>query len=180
MLASAFLDLAMVTGRYSSGLADQCDRHWLNRTANIHSMIDAIGALERADKPSGMRAKPATRFERRLLRGLWHQHYFEAGFLAKNLAIHWKREALSALPRIAIPLDDKAAGILAHQLTIGGFQDRAAKGELTGEWIVFARDDMRAYYLTLAKHDEEDRAIWDRCKACGREFPELQILAEDR
>lgn len=67
-----------------------------------------------------------------------------------------------------------------------GFSGRAgntAPGDLpllTGEWsIIFAEHDGRKYYLTLGMHND-DAAIWQRCKACSSQFPELAILREDR
>jgi hypothetical protein len=60
-----------------------------------------------------------------------------------------------------------------------GYSDRARNSKLTGEWIIFAKHDDRNYYLTLGVHGD-DAAIWDRCRSCADEFPELAILREDR
>jgi len=57
---------------------------------------------------------------------------------------------------------------------------RPAESATTGEWIVFAKQDDEAYYLTLGAHTEDDEAIWRRCKACASEFPGLRIIQEDR
>jgi hypothetical protein len=57
--------------------------------------------------------------------------------------------------------------------------ERANDGRLTGEWIVFAKQDGVNYYLTLGVH-QDDEAIWRRCKACAAEFPDLRIIQKNR
>ena len=68
---------------------------------------------------------------------------------------------------------------------VEGYLQRGNERDLTGEWIVFAKQDGVNYYLTLGTHKKEDgerddEAIWRRCKACATEFPGLRIIQEDR
>jgi hypothetical protein len=182
--AKWFLDNAMVTGRYSTDLIREFDAHVETGTANIFQIFDAIGALEGAKTARPSRTKPASEFTRRWLKGLWHKHYTQARFLAKNLEQHWKPDRLHRLVIESFGgrefFDEQAARELSHSFVHGGYLDRSNDGRLTGEWIVFAKQDDVAYYLTMGAHTEGDDAIWRRCKACAAEFPGLRILQEDR
>lgn len=75
---------------------------------------------------------------------------------------------------------EDAARELGQRLVPDGYMERARNAKLTGEWIIFAKQDNVAYYLTLGNHAEKDEAVWRRCKACAAEFPELQIIQEHR
>src|SRR3954470_10611716 len=114
MSIKPFLELAMRSGRYSIAFADQCEQHSINRTANAFAIIDVVKELESPEKPRATRTKPPTPFKGRLLKGLWHQHYFEAAFLQQNLMNHWVRHATRLLEGANVPLDKKTAGMTAH------------------------------------------------------------------
>jgi len=75
--------------------------------------------------------------------------------------------------------DKDAIKLLSHGFIHDGYLERGQRRELTGEWIVFAKQDGVNYYLTLGAHGD-DEAIWRRCKACAVEFPEVRILQETR
>ncbi|HJT43493.1 MAG TPA: hypothetical protein VJ750_08330 [Rhizomicrobium sp.] len=179
-----FLDCAIVTGRYSAGLIRQFDAHVENRTANIFQIFGEIAALEGAANAKPSRTKPASEFKRKLLNGLWHKHYTQACFLATNLKLHWTRDKLRRLIKDSYGgrefFDEQAAKELSYRFVQDGYLERSSNGELTGEWIVFAKQDDKAYYLTLGAHTEGDEAIWRRCKACASEFSDLKIIQEDR
>jgi hypothetical protein len=55
----------------------------------------------------------------------------------------------------------------------GAFENRAGsvRSRLTGQWIVFAKDSGRNFYLTLALHDETAEAIARRIHGCAFDFP---------
>jgi hypothetical protein len=181
--ATWYLDRAMVTGRYSAGLVKEFDSHVDNGTANIFPIFAEIASLEGAESSKPSQTKPAAQFSRPWLKGLWHKHYTQAHFMQKNLALHWTHKRLTDL------LDsfgkrrwsmEQLAKELAQRIVPEGYRDRASGPGLTGEWIVYARQDDVAYYLTMGSHTENDETIWRRCQACAAEFPSLRILQENR
>jgi len=179
-----FLDRAVVTGRYSAGLVRQFDAHVANRSANIFQIFSEIAGLEGVGTAKPSRTKPPSEFKGRWLNGLWHKHYTQASFLATNLLLHWKGDKLLSLIKSSYGgrefFDEQAAKELSYRFVHDGYLERSNNSKLTGEWLVFAKQDSKAYYLTLGSHTEEDEAIWRRCKACAPEFPDLQIIQEDR
>ena len=181
--ATWFLDRAMVTGRYSAALIREFDAHVENGTANVFPIFDEIGALEGAKTARPSQTKPADQFTGRWLKGLWHKHYSQAHFMVANLRNHCKPGRLRRLVMDSFGgrpfFDEQAVRDLSKGFVHDGYMERSAKGELTGEWVVFAKQDDVNYYLTLGVHGD-DEAIWRRCSACTAEFPELRILQEVR
>jgi hypothetical protein len=140
-------------------------------------ILCAIRDLEEGTSRSG--TKPPEKYKGKLLKGLWHKHFFDARFVAKNVQIGLGgpnipkfREALlekwlgkKMTPEIAIELRD---------VFLAGFEERAAEGKLTGEWIVYLRRGEKNYYLCCTTHDAGDQVIYDRImEHCPRDFPEL-------
>jgi hypothetical protein len=60
-----------------------------------HDILRAIGDLERGEQRSGI--KPATPFQKMPLKGLWHQHYFSARFLPKNIHLELGKTGVEKL-----------------------------------------------------------------------------------
>lgn len=182
--AKWYLDRSMVTGRYSVRLIEEFDALVTKRTTNIFQIFDEIAALEGSKIARGPSyTKSASQFSGRWLNGLWHKHYSQAQFMAANLLLHWKPDRLQRLIKESSGgrpfFDEQAAKDLSHKFVVDGYRDRAANAEMTGEWIIFAKQDGVNYYLTLGLHGD-DEAIWRRCVACAAEFPNLGILKEDR
>jgi hypothetical protein len=104
--------------------------------------------------------------------------------MAANLKLHWTPDRLRRLIMNSFGgrefFDEQAARDLSKGFVQGGYMERGSEGRLTGEWVVFAKQDDVNYYLTLGIHTEDDEAIWCRCKACAAEFPGLRIIQEDR
>lgn len=172
------LDLKMGTGRYSAGLVRELVWMIENRAGNVFAVFDEIGGLEGITNARPTHTKPAAPFTRKRLSGLWHKHYHQAAFIPKNVQNHWspgqlKELAESVLNDTAIP-HEKKAGYLSHEFVIGGYRDRSQSGKLTGEWIVYARQNSVNYYLTLGRHGEDD-GIRKRALACTSEFPGLKF-----
>jgi hypothetical protein len=66
----------------------------------------------------------------------------------------------------------EVAGQLAHEMVVGGYSRRAGERRLTGEFIVYERNENgQNYYLTLGSHGEYD-AIRARIDAY-RKFDEV-------
>jgi hypothetical protein len=139
------------------------------------------------------KGKPAEPFGGRL-RGFWHKHFFEARFMAKNLAEELEKNFNALFYRDFMRLwqndpelkdetsVEKLSGLLSHVMVQRALENRAGrfkrgvKSRLTGEWIVFAKDSGRNFYLTLALHNETARAIACRIYGCALDFPFVLAL----
>jgi hypothetical protein len=162
--AKWFLDRAMVTGRYSAGLIREFDAHVENGTANIFPIFEEIGALEGAKTARPSRTKPACHHcKPERLQRLITKSFGGREFVGEQAGKDLKQ----------------AVGEFSKGYVHDGYLERGAEGELTGEWVVFAKQDGANYYLTLGTHGD-DEAIWRRCKTCAIEFHALRIIQEDR
>ena len=196
-----WLNLKMTSGSCSTGFVYQLARHCcripqmfgdLSLLVDIHAVFDQIGGLEKSPlaraaptKRAGPLAGP--------LKGLWHKHWFQAGFLATNLLnetekhgdMFIRKPLNAAFGRdrwIGEPMTEQRAGQLAHTVVESALSYRSGtaarkQSRMTGEWIVFAKASGRNIYLTLAGHKETNEAILSRCSAALHEFPELASLA---
>jgi hypothetical protein len=167
----------MRTGNFSLLLLEELAWHKINRTIHVHAVFDEIGYLEDpSHRPTG--TKKAGRLKASL-RGFWHKHWFEPGFLATNLLNYARTpEAWPIFERMSDAINrGEYPAKCVHELVIGGHERRA--GIRTGEWIMFAKIDKANYYLTLATHDEgrcNPDAIRERIRSCAVEFPQIMPL----
>jgi hypothetical protein len=96
------------------------------------------------------------------LRGLWHKHHFQAGFIPKNLMEETERMVKDGhWEKLFAPYNGKYvhefAGQVAHQMVIGAYERRARNRRMTGEFIVYEpQPDGSNCYLTLGSHGEYD------------------------
>jgi len=138
-----------------------------------HFILDQLRALE--GLPNNAPAtKTATMFARDPLKGLWHQHFFSARFLAHNMLNQIGGDKLMPIverifdPEKSQTVTREMINELANVTTIDAIRQREAEGKLTGEWIVFAKHQGQNYYLTLAVHPEDkagDMALYEELKA---------------
>jgi hypothetical protein len=178
-IAKKCVNRAMATGRYSSGFF----RELCADQANFNRIVEELSKLEGVNREPS-RTKRAEQFSRDPLRGLWRKHHQESRIrsITENILNHirqpgWLDRATIRSSRRSSP--EEAITDLSRRVVEGYFH-RSSAGQLTGEWIVYAKQDGKAYYLTLGSHTEGDEAIWRRCKACAAEFPELLILQDNR
>lgn len=167
------------SGQYSSLLVEELAIHMINRTVDVHRVFDQIGRLEDPLFRRGSGVKPASPFTRKVLNGLWHQHYSSAAHLLQNLRNDLRSvEAQATLQKMADAANNGGdPRDFVHELVIGGYERRFASVKMTGEWIVFAKGPLgRNYYLTLGEHRDDDAAILERVRRCSIEFPELLTL----
>jgi hypothetical protein len=90
--------------------------------------------------------KPAEEFGRRPLRGFWRKHYVLGGLpsfalnvkLAMGKRNRRLREVIHEYYNPDTPLTVEAVPQRAGAIA-GLYQERTMMGELTGEWIIFAR-----------------------------------------
>jgi hypothetical protein len=196
-----WLKLKMTSGSCSTGLVCQLARHYCrmpqmfgNRCllVDIHAVFDQIGKLEKAPLTRAVPTKPAEPFRAGPLKGLWHKHWFQAGFLVTNLQNETEKHGEMFIRKhlnaafghdrwVGEPMTEKLAGQLVGATVDGALSHRAGstahkQSRMTGEWIVFAKANGRNIYLTLAGHDETNEAVFSRCSPALQEFPELAPL----
>ncbi|KQT28446.1 MULTISPECIES: hypothetical protein [unclassified Bradyrhizobium] len=172
------LDLHLMTGRYSTVLVQERAEIFERRSGNVFAILDEVAALEGAPGARPSLTKPPAMFVRPPLTGLWHKHYNQASFLHQNVSNHWRANdfavhAARTIGEAAIH-EDKLIGALIHEFVMGGYRERSEARRLTGQWIVYARQDDVNTYLTLGTHGD-DAAIRQRVLGCATEFPELGL-----
>lgn len=167
--------------RYSGALTADIYVH--ERFAGIEPwvIVQEVVALETGRSVRG--TKPESPFKGELLRGLWHKHYTCARFVARNMINQLGRGKSNRIIAEVLNLEsptiitDVMINELARRLTVEQIEEREQFGELTGEWIVFAKHAGRNYYLCLATHNSGDKAIFDRIvSACLPQFPFLSEI----
>jgi hypothetical protein len=176
--ARSWLDLQLVSGRYSSLLVRQLTDMTEHRSGHVFLIIDEIALLEGAPhaRPTGTKgAEPLTG----ILTGLMHKHYFQPGFVLKNVQNFVGSDRFGAMVKKVRANDDipeeQKINYLLHRATISGLEQKSQSRKLTGEWIVYKRYNKANYYFTLGSHTEDDQAILERVLALQSEFPDLRL-----
>jgi len=159
-----WLDIKRRNGRYAHGFLAELAINSANRLLHIHAIYDEIGKLEGMDTMPSMTKKP--RRMRPPLRGLWHKHYFQAGFMPRNLRDEceqmdrdgrWQAMFAPHYGKYVHEFIDQ----ISRQIINEAYERRARDRRITGEFIVYERQpDGSNYYLTLGKHSE-----WDAIRA---------------
>ncbi len=157
-----------------------------HRSFNIFSVTDVIQQIE-GRRPSRL-AKGPEEFKHPPLKGLWKAHFFDPRFMVRNLINEWgliyessqKFKDLcerAAKEEEAEPSKVGSQGRLAHAVVVEGYESRASKKKLTGEWIIFGKHEGKNYYLCIATHSstrKEDEEIYNAVQhLCSDEFPFL-------
>jgi hypothetical protein len=169
---------ALVPGRYSNLLVFQIWALEQAAAVDARSVVDAIRQNEGLE--SNFETKPATEFAHEPLKGLWHKHFFSTHFTLHNVASGWRQGHIAnETQRVLSKYDEDedaegAAAELVRSLTINIFGERRAAGRLTGEWIVFAKHEGRAYYLALAQHTQPDSDI--HASISAHAYPQFPFL----
>lgn len=141
-------------------------------------IIDEIKALEQGQVHY---TKPPSEFLHLPLKGLWHKHFFGAdvGIIAKNIQNQLPETKMRNLieevfdPNKSSVITQEMISELAHRVVSESIEKRS-NNKLTGEWIVFAKENQQNFYLCIASHDTGDTQIFDRIKACC--LSEFQFL----
>ena len=175
------------SGRYSLLLLFEL-YHWGHAgRLNPGKVIEEIEFLEGLRQ--FIRSKPASVFDRnKPLRGLWHKHYLEDGLpsMAKNLRKGLMRYGIPCADRMVQDTEESGEERyfsrqdvmqIAHDAVEGNWKRLMDESALTGQWIIFARNESKNYYLCLGRHDSGDEKIREQIdKVCVREFPFLEQL----
>lgn len=174
-LAFYGLDLS----RISSVLIAQIWNHEVNRSLSVHCIGDELKRIERGN------SKKVGIFKHLPLKGLYKAHFFNASFIRGNINAEFGLEycgntKLDKTLNQAFEqyksgyTNDEICMLLAHEFTVMTIEERAHKGKLSGEWIIYQVYEGNNYYLALGCHKESDQDIYDRVKAAYRlNFPFL-------
>lgn len=168
----------LIPGRYSSLFVLNLMN--LERVFHIDTapVIREIMHLE--DRGPGLQMKPSTEFRGEHLKGLWHQHFFvvHPSALAHNIQNHLGKSGLGKLVSKHLPVGElitaSALNALSHAIVTESLEERADAEKLTGEWIIFAKENDKNYYLSIEPHQQPDERMAGNLRvACLPQFPFL-------
>ncbi|WP_127811876.1 hypothetical protein [Bordetella bronchiseptica] len=146
-------------------------------------VMDEIKYLEGCGRRTG--TKEASQFTGKVLSGLWHKHHREIGIrsMAINLQQALREHGIPSLEAIVKEAEESGEDHyvtedvvrqIAHDVAVGNYERRSDADKLTGEWIVFAKNEAKNYYLCLGKHNSGDDVIRQKIESvCIVEFPFL-------
>ncbi len=147
---------------------------------DITNIVNQIKSLESNKKSS---TKKETQFNRKPLKGLWHKHFFDAQYILKNIGAEFglNYDGNKKLDKLLSKndfnkFDDTMNKKIIYEIVDDVFLGRQKNRELTGEWIIFAKGKGSNYYLTLARHEEDDSIIYNRIINNITEFKELDFF----
>jgi hypothetical protein len=143
----------------------QLDKFW----GDILGIADAMKGLDGVGVAARMKA-PAP-LKHPLLKGLWRAHYFTSRFIQENLENELKKvmsddhqnTEWGADIQMAIDTGKdlrEAANQIALRTTWGAYRARSNANELTGEWIIYAKDAAgKNHYMCVTHHEAGGRHI---------------------
>jgi hypothetical protein len=165
---------------------------WKYRTINTFAITDVIQHLEGLGPNRSNTAKPrqfkGDSFKGDSLHGLWKVHFFDPRFLTRNIYNEYsvlspKSDKFEKLCMHVVAAEEENPsssgwqGRLAHEFVVEGYNRRAAKQKLTGEWLIFGVHEQKNMYLALCAHSdgsEQDAEIYNALlNLCGDEFPDI-------
>lgn len=155
-----------------------------HRIYNTFSITDVIQELEGVGRGCKQRVN---QFKHPPLKGLWKAHFFDARFIARNISNHWGLEYENSqkftvlFNRVTAEEEIQPTrlgwqGRLAHEMTVGAYEERSRTNNRTGEWVIFSKHNGKNYYLFISRHTskEENHSVHDFFKTlCEHEFPFL-------
>ncbi len=178
-LADLFALDSLIPGRYSSLFV--LNLYMLHELSGVNpeQVIAELRHLEGSG--SSLQTKEATQFKGSVLKGLWHKHFLPTlpSSMAHNITNHLGKNGLEDLineifdPAKSPVITKEMIRELSHRVVEGSLTERAAAGKLTGEWIIFAKENGKNYYLSIAPHASGDENIANNLKVCKYEFPFL-------
>ena len=172
---------SLIPGRYSSLFVVNLTTLEKAQGINPHSIIDEIKSLEGISSSS--QTKPPSQFRGKHLKGLWHKHFFPAlpSVFGHNITNHFGKNGIRNLveevfdPKKSPTVTRDMINELSHRLVQESLEDRAAENKLTGEWIIYAIEGGKNYYLCISPHSAEDETIASNIQvACTPQFPFLK------
>ena len=176
------LDIERVSLLLSSQLTSALKR----RVFNTYTVTDVIRYLE--GLVTSRLVGPPELFTHPPLNIFWKIHFPDARFIPRNLRneLDYMLKNGDTLERFSVGNVEQeesehsaslGAGSLEHTVTIGAYEARAGRSEMTGEWLIFGKHQEKNYYLAISKHSrtrEGDMEIYETIKGCcENEFPFL-------
>jgi len=149
--------------------------------ANAVRIVEEIHNLEIGYNNTD--TKPASLFKKRPLKRLWHKHYFSVPFIAQNIRnTLWGSKLEEIIANKCAKAEShfyfqKLASDIANTAIRDSLKVRTSNKKLTGEWIIFAKEKERNYYLCLSAHNGEDHKLADIInKNCTPEYPFISTI----
>lgn len=173
----------LIPNRYSEVLiVDLIVNAELNQV-DPNLIIDEIRSLESLDENSY--TKNATQFRRPPLCPLWHKHYFSSHFIGHNLYNEFNKNFKNmwddAMGEEGSLIEQKHLDKLVHNLVEGAIEKRSEEKQITGEWLIFSRQNSGNVYLCVATHTTGDDNIYKKIEyCCEHQFPSLEPFASNR
>jgi hypothetical protein len=176
-LASLYELDQLIPGKYSSLFV--LNLYLLDKVSGVdpHQVISEIKHLEGLG--TSRQTKEAAEFKGSVLRGLWHKHFFPMlpSTFAHNITKHFGKNGLEKL--VNEVFDSAKSNVvtreminnLARRVVEDPIVDRGSAGKLTGEWIIFAKENGQNYYLSISPHTSDDENLAANLKTCSYEFP---------
>lgn len=166
---------------FSQLLIDQLKEGLCKGSVNAGAVANTIKAIQNNS------LKKVRQFRGEVLKGFHYAHWIEARNIAKNISNHWEMNSpqstkledqiAKSLKEVGLKegeqLTEKAVRQLAHDVVHQGYFERRRKGQETGEWIIFAKDNDKNIFLSLARHKEDDLDIYSRMEKNCVEYPQL-------
>jgi hypothetical protein len=141
-------------------------------------VLREVVALEQG-KPT---FRTPTPFRWKPLKGLMHMHWFSARFMPHNIASELGPDGIINAAQAFFPngiIEADAIRGFADAITYAPFEQRRARGGLTGEWIIYAEDGQN-YYLCCCGHSSADDIHKEIIRHARRDFPSLKWFKENR
>lgn len=171
--------------RYSLLLASHILALYRSTHLKPRNVVTEIDAIENRRKSS---MKGPTKFKKPPLQGLWHQHYRHNSFgsMVANMLAALNSEGVPTLRGLVrqsehssepVTFDEAHARQAIEDVVRNNIRRREKAGELTGNWLVFAKYGGLNYYLCLHRHEANDDICRRRIEEiCCNEFPFLRKL----
>src|SRR5205085_3672551 len=107
---------------------------------------------------------------------LSYKHFFAGRFLAHNIMAEWGKHGLADIVDSVMTRGlshEQMIEEVARRATTETLETRAANERLTGEWIIYATNNGKNYYLACGLHEADHLSLYDDImKHCVRDFPD--------
>ena len=172
---------SLIHDRYSSLFVFQLMLNERISGLDPQLVIAEIKHLEGIGPPT--QTKPESAFRGNELKGLWHKHFFvnHPSAAAHNILAHLGNNGLERMvnevfdPNKSAVITNEMINELSNRLVEGSLTERADAGKLTGEWIIFAKEQGKNYYLSINTHENPDEKTAKSIKQCC--IPEFPFLS---
>ena len=132
---------------FCNDFIEQLESLHKNRRTDVFAIIDEIKNLEGVSSITAIKAPKPLRGQ---LKGFWHKHYFQSGFIVRNIINHWELDKSGSTKFDELwhklvketgseIIDDTFINKLMYELIHSGAMEHMQQHKATGEWIVFAR-----------------------------------------